>query len=259
MTVPTSRTPVPKELAISSPTEPRCILLRHAERPALSPGDPGSDLPLTAAGEAAARTYGRHLAGSISSIRTSPILRCARTAALIRSCAQTKIPIQEDTTLGDPGIYIAYPDLAWENWLKRGQEGVLEHLALGGPPLPGFADPLGSTSQLLVHLLARARAEPGIHVAVTHDAIMIPLLAAVTRRPLPFDARPHFLEVILLGRSKGETFVDYRGDRWSAAHLENKSSEPEKENTSPRRPKPANMAPGSAQPARPSMTTKSTV
>jgi hypothetical protein len=76
-----------------------------------------------------------------------------------------------------------------------------------------------ATARLLRHLLSGPTSTSGIHLAVTHDAVMIPLLAAATQQPLVDTERPDFLEGITLGRASGGSFALYRGRRWSTEHL----------------------------------------
>jgi len=208
-------------LATSSASEPRCLLIRHAERPPLPPGAPGTDLGLTRSGIEASFAYGAKLGEALASVRTSPVRRCIETATHIGHGSRAGAPLHHDHKLGDPGVYIEDPAVAWTNWLRLGHEGVLAHLATGGAPLPGFADPAQATRLLMEDLLGRAATMTGVHLAITHDSLMIPLLAGVLRRPLAADERPNFLEPIVLGRSHGNLFVRYRGRIHTAGHLVN--------------------------------------
>lgn len=192
------------DLATQSPNEPRCVLLRHAERPPLQPGEPGTELELTENGKKAAVAYGQTLKDLVS-IRTSPLARCRQTAECIRNGAQANTPIVEDTMLGDPGAYIADPEQAWQNWLQYGQEGVLRHLAQGRT-LPGFHDLQAATDRLISHLLDGARG-PGTHLAVTHDSVMIALLAVAHGKSLEVADYPGYLESVLLARVGGKVWV----------------------------------------------------
>jgi len=206
-------------LATSSAGEPRCLLIRHAERPPLTPGNPGMELGLTPSGIEASFAYGASLGKALVSVRTSPVRRCLETATHIGHGSRAGASIHPDNKLGDPGVYIEDPAIAWKNWLLLGQERVLDHLANDGAALPGFADPAQATGLLIEHLLSRAARMTGVHLAITHDSLMIPLLAAVFRRPLAVDERPNFLESIVLSSSQGSLFARYRGRIHAAGHL----------------------------------------
>lgn len=199
-----------------SPVQPVVVLLRHAARPPLPVGDPGSEVAITTDGAADAEAIGRHLGPSLASIRTSPLRRCLETAEAIRRGSTQEVPIIDDRHLGDPGVFIADPDLAWRAWRHRGHDAVLNHLAAGAPPLPGFTDPLEATLTLVDHLLTHARG-PGLHIAVTHDALLIPLIVTLRGHPLSPPEWPGFLEAAALWRSGPSLHLHYRSTTTSSA------------------------------------------
>ncbi len=201
----------------SQPLDGRSCLwiLRHAERPPLVEGDGGAELSLTAAGEVAAVALGRRLGPSLVSLRTSPVRRCRETSESIVRGAGVEIPIVCDRDLGDPGAFIEDPDLAWQNWIRLKQDGVLEHLASQAGPLPGFSASVPAAFGLVRRLLGHIGGRAGIHIAVTHDSLMLPLLVALRGRALERELWPGYLEYIELWEEHGELIFAWQGERGS--------------------------------------------
>lgn len=166
---------------------PVALLMRHGERPPIAAGEPGTDLALTARGREHAGALGRALGSRLRRLHTSPVRRCQETAEALRAGAGATTPIVADRLLGDPGVFVLDPERAWENWRTLGNQGVIEHLAWGTAALSGLADPSCAALELASHLLDSVRdGEVGLHVFVTHDALLLPtltrLVAAVTDR-----------------------------------------------------------------------------
>lgn len=198
--------------------EPVIILLRHAARPPLPVGEPGSEVSITPDGAVQAEELGRQLGPFLASIRTSPLRRCRETAAALCRGSAQEVPSIDDRHLGDPGVFIADPELAWRAWRLRGHDAVLHHLAAGAPPLPGFNDPLEATLTLVDHLLAHATG-PGLHIAITHDALLIPLVVALRGPPLLTPEWPGFLEAAALWRIDPSLYLHYRGTTTSSGRV----------------------------------------
>lgn len=195
---------------------PVALLLRHGERPAIPAGETGADLPLTPRGRAQAEALGRALRSDLRGLHTSPVRRCRETAAAIRTGAGAPIPIVPDRTLGDPGIFVSDPERAWVHWRTLGHEQVLEHLAWHPSALPGFADPILAARALAAHLLAILDAcPPGLHIFVTHDAILLPALARLSSAVSDSTWWPHFLEAAAFWRGAGAPELAYRNHRHS--------------------------------------------
>ena len=174
---------------------PVALLLRHAERPPIQIGDPGTALALTAVGRHNARAFGAAIAGNLRQTFTSPVLRCRETAAAIHAGARAEHIPRDDRNLGDPGVFIADSALAWTNWRDLGHESVMDHLAWSRTPLPGMVPPAEAARRLLDHIANHlSGAAPGFHLFITHDAILFPTIA----RTLPSAASrawwPAFLE-----------------------------------------------------------------
>lgn len=191
---PSELPPLPAATPIDRPV---ALLLRHAERPPLAPGEHGTDLALTAHGRRCAELLGATLGPRLLSISTSPVRRCRETAEALRRGANIEVDIVDDHLLGDPGVFVLDPELAWTHWQTIGHEAVVEHMAYEDPPLPGLAPAHSAALKLVQHMHLALRDSPaGLHVFVTHDAILYP----TTTRLLPDTGHgwPEFLEASAL-------------------------------------------------------------
>lgn len=188
---------------------PVALLLRHAERPPLGPHDVGLQTALTEAGTLAAEALGRALAPVLKEIHTSPILRARATAEAMARGAGRPLGIVADRLLGDPGVFVADADRAWANWEAHGADHMLDLLADPGP-MPGLRDPAVAARRLVAHLVDHDDPGPGVHAFVTHDALLIPLLAMTWQRPLPLPW-PDFLAPVAVWRDGAGTRLHYAG------------------------------------------------
>jgi broad specificity phosphatase PhoE len=172
---------------------PVALLLRHAERKPILPGNVGHETPLTQWGAMCSYELGVHLRSRLKTLRTSPLLRCVQTAEGIYKGAEVDLEIQNDRLLGDPGIFVEDPQVAWTNWQNLGNEGVMRHMATADHALPGMAHPDRAARKLIRHMLAVAGQQPGVHAFITHDV----LLSATTARILGIGVHeqwPQYLE-----------------------------------------------------------------
>lgn len=206
--------PWPSELPplpVATPDDrPVALLLRHAERPSIAPGEHGTDLSLTASGRTCAELLGVTLGGRILSISTSPVRRCRETAEALRLGANIEVDIVDDHLLGDPGVFVLDPELAWTHWKTMGHEAVVEHIAYEDPPLPGLAPAHLATLRLAQHMNLALRGSPaGLHIFVTHDAILFPLATRLLRSPHR-HGWPAFLEAAALWEGTNTPILSYR-------------------------------------------------
>lgn len=158
------------------------VFVRHAERPPLPAGKTGDDLPITVAGQRAAQELGASLAGRLRSLTTSPVRRCVETAKAIAEGARAELAPVPDSLLGGPGAFVLDADLAWENWLRDGNDGVVERLVRSDDAMPGMRPPSVAVAQLVALAAARLEAGEGVHVLVTHDAVLAPLVSRALGR-----------------------------------------------------------------------------
>ncbi|MCA9711275.1 MAG: histidine phosphatase family protein, partial [Myxococcales bacterium] len=177
---------------------PVVLMVRHAERHAIAPGSVGVNVGLTEEGRDEALRLGAELGARLRSVTTSPIVRCRATAALLCEGAECRLQLVDDSLLGGPGAFVADGDVAWANWQHLGNEGVIAHLMSSDEVLPGMHPPAVASERLLGLLLAALEREIGLHVFVTHDAILAPFIARLIGRPLMREEWPGFLDGLLL-------------------------------------------------------------
>lgn len=160
-------------LEAAPPGAPIVVVMRHAEREVIPDGLPGGEVPLNDAGRQAARELGRLLAPHLRSIRSSPVPRCLETAAGILNGAGLELECPADTLLGDPGVFVTDGQLAWESFKTLRYEELIAALLTPGYVLPGFAEGPRAVGWLLAHLFECAQGRSGLHLAITHDYLVV--------------------------------------------------------------------------------------
>lgn len=169
------------------------VLIRHADRDALLNHDVGYELPITKSGVKRAYDFGEMLGTRISSLHSSPLIRCIQTAEAIKAGALVNMPIVLDTKLGDPGVYVRDGQIAMPIWQKMGGEEVVEHLVTSDVSLPGMAEVNAAAICLIRHMESISTKTSGVHLFVTHDAI-ITTTAAIIMGTSSRHLWPSFLE-----------------------------------------------------------------
>lgn len=170
------------------------LLLRHSTRHELPLDAPGDDIPLTDSGRAMAVAFGARIEDRLKSLHSSPVARCMETAAMIRNGSKQAMDIIPDTRLGNPGIFITDPELAWNNWLKLGNHGVIEKILTGTETLPGMAESKSAARMLVLSALAKVKNNAGVHIFVTHDVILAATVSGILGRHYGQPNSPKYLE-----------------------------------------------------------------
>lgn len=198
---------------------PVAILLRHSLRNELPSGEAGNTVPITTEGKRLAVRLGEILGGRLRRLHTSPVLRCVQTAECLNAGASTNHAIVRDSLLGDPGVYVLDPKLAWSNWTNLGHDGVMDHLATSLKVLPGMAPPAEAARRLARHVVDVAGDDAGLHVFVTHDLLVLATVARLVRKVMGPADWPWYLEGAFLWRAVDGIRVEYRdfGDIYDGA------------------------------------------
>lgn len=190
---------------------PVALLLRHSARDAIPDGDAGLALPLNEAGVRMCQKLGSELRGKVSSARSSPVLRCTQTAKVLSEAANYSGVVGIDRLLGGPGAYVLNEEAAWNNWLAKGNDGVIEHLVSGVGALPGMADPTAAAISLVNHILVSAGTEQGLHLFISHDSIVAPTVARMTGKEFPQELWPEYLDAVAFWHERDGVRMCYRG------------------------------------------------
>ncbi len=173
----------------------RILIVRHAERPEILPNTVGNDVMLTEAGIEQSKQFASLIDDQILSIRTSPIGRCIQTAELFAQTANFKFEnIKKCRLLGDPGFIIKDAELAWQHWLKKGNEAVNSYLMSGSESWDGFYDLNYAVEGIVSDIkILLSNSINGVHVWVTHDTILATLASRMTDSTLTLQDWPDFL------------------------------------------------------------------
>ena len=191
---------------------PIVLLLRHSVRGPLPPGRAGYTTPITVDGQRIALELGVQLRGRLRTLHTSPLTRCVQTAECLREGSGSELPIVPDRLLGDPGVFVIDGRRAWTHWEGLGHEGVMDHLVTQTEALSGMARPDEAARFLVHHMLAAAKGAPGVHVFVTHDALVTAAAARLLGRRIGKEEWPWFLEGAFFWSTDNGVQVAYRSD-----------------------------------------------
>jgi hypothetical protein len=158
-------------LAVTAPR--RVLLLRHADRPPILEGATGDELGLTAEGEARARLLGERLGAEPRWALTSPLVRCRRTASLAGLAAEPS------ALLGAPGPFVIDSARGGVVFGAHGTDVVVRAQLRGETweCMRGLAE---GARLVLNELCMQLEAHEGTGLAVSHDAIVMPIVAWVT-------------------------------------------------------------------------------
>jgi len=149
------------------------LLVRHADRFPIHPGQSGAAVLLTEQGEARAKELSRRLGAPPAWALSSPLTRCVDTARLM---GVTPAP---SSTLGAPGPFVLDPDLGRDLFHGHDTAFVVRSQICG--ETWGCMRPLAEGARLVHALLAeRVARHGGLGVAVSHDAIVMPYIAWAT-------------------------------------------------------------------------------
>lgn len=186
------------------------MLVRHSVRDHLPSGDVGYALPINEVGHRLAMEFGELLRGRLRTLHASPLLRCIQTAEALGKGSCVDMAVVPDRHLGDPGVFVIDGQRAWENWVAMGHEGVMHHLVTKSTALPGMARPDEAARFLVRYMLTVAADQPGLHVFVTHDSLVIATTARLLGQPLGVDDWPWYLEGAFFWQDGDYVVATYR-------------------------------------------------
>lgn len=190
---------------------PVALFLRHAERPEIPDKSMGTEITLTPKGLRDAHALGHALGARIVEVRTSAIRRCVQTAKAILEGAKIATEPISDPAIGVPSTFVDGGVEAEKTIRELGFERFLEHLIGGDARLPGLAHPAEGARRMREHALEALTDRRGLHLFVTHDAMIGALVARSWREGLDEGGWPAFLEGAALWREGGKAVLSYRG------------------------------------------------
>lgn len=159
------------------------LLIRHSERPAITPGDTtfGHSLALTPRGEAMSRAAGRLLAGPYDvRFLSSPMVRCQMTAACLAEgmgCAGAEVV--DEPILGLKNFYYDNIDELPGEMMRRGYiQYMLDYLRTGSAL---YSHDVAVATPQMVAWLQRMTTRQ-LNMLVSHDIFVAALLAGIKAR-----------------------------------------------------------------------------
>ena len=196
---------VPEDAAVA-------IVTRHAEREEIPPGDFGVDVPLTERGIAEAGRLGSLLSarGSVC-VTSSPVPRCAETAAAVLCGADSAGEATLDRRLGDPGPFVVDPEMAGPLFLETNIVDVVRRQLSGGKPPVGMRETSEGVDLLLDAANDAMRSGSRLNILVTHDAILAVLVAHLHGAQIDEMIWPGYLDGLVLWRDGDILRFGWRG------------------------------------------------
>ncbi len=200
-------------LAAAPRSAPFALLLRHADRVAFAPGERGDEVPLTATGAARAEALSRHALledRARSWCESSSVPRCLSTASHLGLSARP------NPLLGAPGAFVIDPARAAEAFLRSGTEAVVrDHLA--GKPC-SFLRSVEDGARLVLECVRElCSARGGIGVFISHDAIVMPVIAWATGERFDGSWLEPLDGIVIEGMKGGALRVIWRGKSFDVA------------------------------------------
>lgn len=156
------------------------LFIRHAEK-VINPEEPEDvHVPLSKKGILQSQEFGKKLEElfgkiEIGVIKTSPIQRCISTAQNIINRQHCETPIIPSKILGDPGVFVADDQLAYQNFIDLGVKQVIEAL-YAEKTLAGMRTIKEGVQLLLNEMNNDLKNCDGMIIYITHDAILIPFI-----------------------------------------------------------------------------------
>lgn len=173
---------------------PVAVLLRHSARGPLPPDDSGYHIPITPAGVTLATTLGQQLGKRLKTLHASPLLRCIQTAEALRAGSGVELTVHPDRLLGDPGVFVLDEKQAGQYWREQGHESMMLFLVNSDHALSGMADPATAAQTLVQQMLNVASDQIGLHIFVTHDALVAATALRLLKQTITCYDSPDYLE-----------------------------------------------------------------
>lgn len=186
-------------LAKVPPESPVALVLRHAEREEITSGAFGNDVSLTRRGRNSARRLGMGLSSRTAGVvKSSPLPRCMQTADAVIAGAGWKNGAMPDQLLGDPGPFVAEPELAGRLFLDIGTETVVRRQLADDRPPSGMRSTSAGAKLLLRELAAALNGPNSASVFVTHDAVLAALAGHLYGLPADGFHWPGYLDALVM-------------------------------------------------------------
>jgi len=119
-------------------------------------------------------------------------------------------PVVQDPALGVPSTFALADPVAGKTIKKMGFEGFMEHLLYGDEVLPGLPHPEEGAAMMRAHLLADLSGPPGLHLFVSHDAMIAASVVRAWKVRFAAADWPVFLESAAFWRDGERIVVAYR-------------------------------------------------
>ena len=189
------------------------LVLRHAEREPFPRDSLGRDVRLTQRGERSTETLGCRLARRpFGLVVSSPLPRCADTAAAIRRGAQRDGPVLFDWRLGEPGPFVVDSEAAAQLFLSLSVREIVRRQLVDEEPLPGMRPTAQGVALLLALVAENLGCDGRLSIYITHDSILATLVGHLLGLPVYESGWPDYLDGLYLWRGPDGLQCSWRGN-----------------------------------------------
>ena len=196
------------------------LLIRHAKREKITAIESQNSIPLTENGIHDSEIFGdslKILNHNILSLKSSPVDRCVKTLESIAMAANLNATIKLSTNLGDPGPFVYDGVLAREAFTERTLI-ELANMQISGNQFPGIRHISDGCGLLLDEIASDLGTDVGVHVYVTHDAIICPLVGYLTGMLFDVNNWIGYLDGTIFFKNDNEYYLLWSGNIYDITH-----------------------------------------
>lgn len=186
---------VHSSLQIIPNDRPVLFLLRHSVREKLDSDYRKAFVqPITTRGKEIAYELGTLIGERLSSLQSSPLVRCIDTATYLQLGTNQNKEIVRNHLLGDPGPFVIDSQAAGITWKNNTPNEIMASLFSREEPLCGLARGHEATEMSLIRFMHSIYDNIGIHVFCTHDSIIAGFISYFLDQVLEEKSWPLYLE-----------------------------------------------------------------
>jgi broad specificity phosphatase PhoE len=194
---------------------PAVLLLRHAHREQIvSSGDVGFKIDFTPFGYKQSYGLGERIGQRLQWAHYSPLLRARHTVEQAISGAEVdEVLSSEDNLLGDPGPFVVDCKKGQELFADFGTEHIVKKLSLGAN-YAGIRSAQEGAKIIKDHVKELLIKQSGLGLMISHDAIIIPIIAAWTGEDFQNKWLDPLDGALILIDSRGKLMVHRNMQSW---------------------------------------------
>ena len=196
------------------------LLIRHAEREIITTMESQQSIPLTENGIQDSERFGDALKISkrnILGLKSSPVNRCVKTIESIAMAAGLNTAINLSTNLGDPGPFIHDDILAREAFTERSLIELV-NMQISGIQFPGIRPISEGCGLILREIVGDLSTDVGIHIYVSHDAVLCPLIGYLMEMSFKANGWIDYLNGAVFFKKENRFYLQWLGKAYDITY-----------------------------------------